>query len=182
MCQFISFLHRPDNGDIVVYDLTSHSGTQKKLGLSEPLWCEGHYLPTGEIQCRTTDKNRETQEACEARLKNRFPTFIDFFLWAITQDYISTDGFDLRGLTTLPAGVKFPAECGYLDLRGLTTPPAGVKFPEKMSGSLDLRDLTTLPAGVKFPAECGSLYLRAELKQQYADMQKNKKRTRKSKK
>jgi hypothetical protein len=154
VCQFISFLHRPDNGDIAVYDLTSHNGTQKKLGLSEPLWCEGHYLPSGEIQCRTTDKNRETQEACEARLKNRFPTFFDFFLWAISQEYISTDGFDLSGLTTLPAGVK---------------------FPEKMSGSLDLSGLTTLPAGVKFPAECGSLDLSAELKKQYAEMQKNKK-------
>ena len=60
MCRLISFLHRPDNGDIAVYDLTSHSATQKKLNLSEPLWCEGHYLVNGEIVCRVMDKNRKT--------------------------------------------------------------------------------------------------------------------------
>lgn len=118
MCRLVSFLHRPDNGDIAVYDLTSHSETQKKLNLQEPLWCEGHYLPSGEIECRVTDKNRKTKEECEERLRNRFPTFSDFFVWAISQDeIISSDGFDLRGLTSLPSGVKFPAECGYLYLR-----------------------------------------------------------------
>jgi hypothetical protein len=59
---------------------------------------------------------------------------------------------NLRGLTSLPAGVKFPEEVsGWLDLRGLTSLPAGVKFPAK-SGWLDLSGLTSLPAGVKFPA------------------------------
>ena len=48
---------------------------------------------------------------------------------------------------------------GCLDLRGLTSLPAGVVFPEKMSGSLYLSGLTSLPAGVVFPKECGSLDL-----------------------
>jgi hypothetical protein len=89
---------------------------------------------------------------------------------------------DLRGLTSLPAGVKFPEKMsgnlylsGYLDLSGLTSLPAGVKFPEKMSGALDLRGLTSLPAGVKFPAECGALYLRPDLKDKYFQ-KKNKKK------
>ena len=48
---------------------------------------------------------------CEERLRKRFPTFIDFCVWAMSQEgIISSDGYDLRGLTTLPADVKFPAE------------------------------------------------------------------------
>src|SRR3990167_6722423 len=71
-------------------------------------------------------------------------------------------GLDLRALTTLPGGVKFPEKCGWLDLRALTTLPGGVKFPEKISGGLDLSALTTLPGGVKFPEKIsGGLDLRA---------------------
>jgi hypothetical protein len=67
---------------------------------------------------------------------------------------------DLRGLTSLPADVKFPEKVGgYLDLRGLTSLPADVKFP-KECGYLDLSGLTSLPADVKFPKECGYLDLR----------------------
>lgn len=33
----------------------------------------------------------------------------------IESDYVP----NLSGLMSLPEGVKFPAECGYLDLRGL---------------------------------------------------------------
>ena len=113
MCQFISFLHNTETVDIAVYDLTSHSGTQKKLGLNEPLWCEGHYLPSEEIICRVSDKSRKSRGACEERLRNRFPTFFDFFAWAISQEgIISSDGFDLSGLTSLPAAVKFPEKIG----------------------------------------------------------------------
>ena len=167
MCQLISFLHRPDNGDIAVYDLTSHSNTQKKLGLTEPLWCEGHYLPNGEIVCRVSDKNKETKDFCNERLKSRFPTFIDFFLWAISQEnIISTDDFDLSGLTSLPAGIKFPEKIsGYLYLRGLTSLPAGIKFPEKISGSL-----------------CDSLYLRNDLKSKYIEMKSKKVKIKKGQK
>jgi len=35
MCRFISFFHRPDNGDVVVHDLSSHSNTEKKLKLNK---------------------------------------------------------------------------------------------------------------------------------------------------
>ena len=117
MCRLISYLHNVETGDLAVFDLTSHRATQKKLGFSEPLWCEGHYLPSGEIECRVTDKTRNTEEECEERLRNRFPTFVDFFVWAISKDgVISSEGLDLSSLTSLPAGVQFPTECGYLDL------------------------------------------------------------------
>jgi hypothetical protein len=160
MCRFISFLYRPDNGDITIYDLTSHSNTQHKLGLVEPLWCEGHYFPSGEIECRVNDKNRATKEACEERVKSRFPAFFDFFFWAISQEgIVSEDGFDLSGLTTIPAGTVFPKEFGSLDLSGLTTIPAGTVFPKECD-SLYLKGLTTIPAGTVFPKECGSLYLK----------------------
>ena len=95
MCQFISFLHRPDNGDIAVWDLTSHSNTQEKLELYEPLWCEGHYTPDGDIECRVTDKNRTTQEECAERLRNRFPTFYDFLDWVLMKEI--GGGLDLSG-------------------------------------------------------------------------------------
>ena len=152
MCEMASFLYRPDTGDIVVYDLTGHGGTQKKLGLTEPLWCEGHYLPSGEIKCRTPDKNKEIEEKNEEHIRNRFPTFISFFMWAIKDDIISSDGFDLRGLTTLPDGIV---------------------FPENMSGSLNLRSLTTLPDGIVFPKKCGSLDLSKDLKEKYLKKIKN---------
>ena len=147
-----SFLYRPDTGDIVVYDLTGHGGTQKKLGLREPLWCEGHYLPSGEIKCRTPDKNKEIEEKNEEHIRNRFPTFISFFMWAIAKDdIISSDGFDLRGLTTLPDGIVFPKKCR----------------------SLDLSSLTTLPDGIVFPKKCGFLDLSKDLKEKYLKKIKN---------
>ena len=47
------------------------------------------------------------------------------------KQYIWSGGMDLRSLTTLPAGVKFPTEVsGWLDLRSLTTLPAGVILPK----------------------------------------------------
>ena len=170
MCEMASFLYRPDNGDIVVYDLTGHGGTQKKLGLTEPLWCEGHYLPSGEIKCRTPDKNKEIEEKNEEHIRNRFPTFISFFMRAIAKDdIISSDGFDLRGLTTLPDGIVFPENVsGSLYLSSLTTLPDGIVFPENMGGYLDLRSLTTLPDGIVFPENMGgSLILSKVLKKKY---------------
>ena len=174
MCEMASFLYRPDNGDIAVYDLTSHGGTQKKLGLREPLWCEGHYLPSGEIKCRTPDKNKEIEEKNEEHIRNRFPTFISFFMWAIAKDdIISSDGFDLSSLTTLPDGIVFPKECGSLNLSSLTTLPDGIVFPENVSDSLDLSSLTTLPDGIVFPKKCGFLDLSKDLKEKYLKKIKN---------
>ena len=61
MCEFISFFHRPDNGDIAVSDLESHGNTEEKLGLNKKLWCEGHYLPDGKVVCRVNTDSKITQ-------------------------------------------------------------------------------------------------------------------------
>ena len=115
MCKMASFWHRPDNGDIAVYDLTSHSNTQKKLELNENLWREGHYLPTGEVECRVVESDRKTQDECNERLKSKYPTFIDFLKWAFTQEIgggLDLSGCELKGIT-LPQTVG-----GGLHLRG----------------------------------------------------------------
>ena len=124
MCLFISFFHRPDNGDIALYDLTSHANTQKKLELNENLWREGHYLPNGEIVCRVTDADRITQAECNERLKNKYPTFTEFFNYSMSA--VCKDGV-------------YP---GYLYLSGLTS-AAGLKLPDEIPGSLYLRGLTS---------------------------------------
>ena len=69
MCQFISFFHRPDNGDIVVNDLSSHSNTESKLKLNLNLWREGHYLPDGNIKCRVSNDDKHNQSYCNNKLK-----------------------------------------------------------------------------------------------------------------
>ena len=84
MCKMVSFWHNPINGDLAVYDLMNHSVTQKQLNLNEKVWREGHYLPDGTVECRVTDADRTTQEECNERLKNRFPTFMDFLNWTFT--------------------------------------------------------------------------------------------------
>ena len=115
MCNFISFFHRPDNGDIEVYDLTSHSNTQKYFGFNESLWCEGHYLPNGNVDCRITDNNKPTQAECEERLKNKFPSFIEFMNWCFTKKICGIETLDLRSLTSAE-GLKLPEGIKWLDL------------------------------------------------------------------
>src|SRR3989304_1230697 len=84
MCEFISFFHRPDNGDIAVYDLTSHSKTQEELKLNN-LWREGHYKPDGSIECRVVEGDKTTQIECNERLKNSYPTFQDFLVYVLNK-------------------------------------------------------------------------------------------------
>ena len=110
MCQFISFFHRPDTGDIAVWDLNSHSNTGKHLKLNLNLWCEGHYLPDGTIEARIHDKIRESQKECEDRIKTKFPTFLDFLNWCFKQDINIVTSLDLSSLTNakglvIPQGV-----------------------------------------------------------------------------
>ena len=103
MCQFISFFHRPDNGDIAVAVLDGHSETQEKLKLNENIWREGHYLPNGDVECRVTDADKTTQEECNERLRSRFPTFLEFFVWCMKktkQEEKYGGDLYLRGLTS----------------------------------------------------------------------------------
>ena len=97
MCRLASFFHNPSTGDLAVYDITSHSETEKKLNLNLKIWWEGHYLPHGEVECRVTDEDRITQKECNERLKRQYPTFVKFFNWCIENKAIIGGGLDLRG-------------------------------------------------------------------------------------
>ena len=103
MCRMASFFHRPDNGDVVVHDLTAHGETEKALKLNVKLWCEGHYAPDGEVEARVPEGSGVTAAECAERIKTRWPRFVDFFNWALEQ-------------TGQTKEYK-----GYLDLRGLTS-------------------------------------------------------------
>ena len=134
MCKMASFWHNPITGDLAVYDLMSHSETQKHLELNENVWREGHYLPNGTVECRVTDTDRTTQEECDERLKNTYPTFKDFLKWAFTQTvsgWLDLRGCDLKGIT-FPQTVSGTLELRGCDLKGIT-------LPQTVSGTLDLR-------------------------------------------
>lgn len=136
MCQFASFLHRPDNGDIVVYNLCSHSETQNHLKLKEPLWCEGHYLRDGTISCRVPPLSRPTEQECVERLRRKYPTFYDFLNWALMQNlggWLNLRGCDLSKLKTWPKTIG-----GWLDLSGCDLSKLKT-WPETIGGSLYLR-------------------------------------------
>ena len=112
MCQFISFFHRPDTGDIAVYDVTSHAKTEEHLSLNKNLWREGHWLPDGELVCRVLLEDKSTAEECADRMKDKYPAFIDFFEWIFdgTKKITASDpditinlrGCDLSKLKTWP--------------------------------------------------------------------------------
>lgn len=122
MCRFISFWHNPLNGDVVVSDLNSHSNTQEALNLNQNVWCEGHYLPDGEIELRKNPGMRIPENYNE-NFKQRFPDFSSFFNWAImstSKNGVFIGFLDLSSLTSAE-GLTLPKECGFLDLRSLTS-------------------------------------------------------------
>ena len=113
MCQFVSFFHNPLTGDIRVYDLNSHSETEKGLSLDLKVWREGHYLPNGEIVCRLTPEDRITKEEANERLRSRFPKFKDFLNWAFVElnaEKKFSGGLDLSGCDL--KGIKLPTSVG----------------------------------------------------------------------
>ena len=102
MCRFISFWHNPLHGDVAVSDLDSHSNTEKALKLNNKVWYEGHYTPDGEIELRV-NPSMTLPENYEEHFKNRFPSFVSFFNWAIieTGHKEKWEGsLDLSGLTS----------------------------------------------------------------------------------
>jgi uncharacterized protein YjbI with pentapeptide repeats len=154
MCRFASFWHNPINGDVVVYDLCSHSATREKLNINENLWREGHYLPNGEIECRLIDKDRITTDEANERMRSKFPTFKSFLGWALKESIggsLDVSGCDLTGIT-LPTSIGGSLDVSGCDLTGIT-------LPTSIGGSLYVRgcDLTgiTLPTSIG-----GSLYVR----------------------
>jgi hypothetical protein len=149
MCQFISFFHRPDNGDIEVYDLTSHNNTQSHLQLNEQLWREGHYLPNNEAVCRVSDTDKVSEAECTERLLAKYPTFWDFWNFVCTKEV--TGDVDLRGCDLSKVKqLNLPKEIGgSLDLSGCDLSKI-TQWPEKIGCSLylngcDLSKVTQLP-------------------------------------
>jgi hypothetical protein len=145
MCQMASFLYRNKSElEIKVYQLDSHSGTQLHLGLTEAMgWYEGHYLPHGEILCRTPKGN---DELAEKELERRYPTFIRFLKWAFKQELDFSGNLDLSECDL--KGIKLPDNVGgYLDLCGCKL--RGNKLPSVVGKWIDLSycDLT----GLKLP-------------------------------
>jgi len=115
MCQFISFMHRPDNGDVFIYDLSSHSETESKLE-NKPLWREGHYLPDGELICRVNPDEKTTEAECVERMKNRFPTFASFFHWCMKEMGTTKKYAGNMNLDELKSakGLVLPKKCGIV--------------------------------------------------------------------
>ena len=109
MCRMASFFHKPGTDEVVVYNLNSHSVTERKLKLDLNEWDEGHYLPNGTIEARVKPSSRHSQEECSANIKARFPSFIQFLNWAFTQAL--SENLDLRGLTSTK-GLKLPSTVG----------------------------------------------------------------------
>ncbi len=157
MCQFASGFLKPSTMEAQVADLNGHGETQALLKLQdgpEPDgWREFHYLPTGEIAVRVLEQDSHTYTECGAALRDRWPHFVDFLVWAINQpSYIPNDLY-LSGLTDAK-GLKLPETVGgSLDLGGLTD-AKGLKLPETVGGSLDLGGLTDAK-GLKLPETVG---------------------------
>ena len=158
MCEFISFFHNPINGDIKVYDLTSHEKTKQKLELNENIWREGHYLPDGTIEARVADVDRATKDDCNERIRNRWPTFVSFLGWIFKQNIDFSGSLDLNGLTSAQGLVLPETIGGYLDLNGLTS-AQGLVLPRTISGSLYLNGLTSAQGLVLPETIGGGLYL-----------------------
>ena len=112
MCKLISFWHNPKTGDLEISDLTSHENTRSDRDLNKKIWREGHYLPDGTIECRVAPADRETAAECAERVRNQWPTFAKFLVYAIGKIGNTCDSLDLSDLTSLPKGVTFPKQCG----------------------------------------------------------------------
>ena len=129
MCRLASFFFRPIDGvPMAVAVLDSHSDTQKKLKLPPDAmpdsWHEGHYDPNGTIECRCIEGDTKTSGECVAFIKAKWPTFKEFFNWAIKEGAelgtLDASGCDLKGLD-LPAklGTLYANGC---DLKGVALP------------------------------------------------------------
>ena len=117
MCKTASFFFKPIEGvPVAVAVLNDHSATKEKLKLGDDkgvnCWHEGHYTPDGQIACRCVAGDDKTSIECVAEVKLRWPTFVEFFNWAVKEcepDCVTT--LDLGSLTsaaglTIPSGVK----------------------------------------------------------------------------
>ena len=149
MCRMASFLWKDTEAEglqIAVWRLDSHSDTQEYLKLSEKMgWYEGHYLPSGSIECRTPDGC--DAEICQ-KVKDKYTSFNIFLLWCFDQPlnfggYLDLSGCDLKGIK-LPQSVGGSLYLSGCDLKG-------IKLPQSVGGYLYLRGCDL--KGIKLPEE-----------------------------
>jgi len=111
VCQFASLLFHVPSLEFAVSNLLSHSKTFEALNLSEQQgWREAHYLPSGEIGCRTIDGDSVSPEAAAKVLREQFPTFPGFLSWALSHGASLEDREKEGGWTVAHAA----AGCGHL--------------------------------------------------------------------
>ena len=111
MCKFVSLLFHVPSLDFAVSNLLSHSKTFEALNLSEQQgWREAHYLPSGEIGCRTIDGDSISSETAAGVLREQFPTFPGFLSWAFSHGASLEDREEEGGLTV----AHMAARCGHL--------------------------------------------------------------------
>jgi hypothetical protein len=159
MCRMASFFHNPITGEILVYDLNSHSETEKHLKLSpKGPFREGHYLPNGTVECRVVeDEDSVSQETCNKLLKSRFPTFLSFFRWAIANGGHVGKDLDLIGLHEInEEGLKIPEGVTELLLNSLKS-AEGLEIPESVTW-LSLNSLESAE-GLEIPESVTTLSL-----------------------
>ena len=168
MCQFASFFVNPDTFEVKVADLNGHSETARILKLTDGQkpngWREGHYLPTGEMECRCLDQDTHTSVECRTILLSRWPRFVDFLTWALEQETYVPGSLDLSGLTSAKGLVLPKTVGGYLELSGLTS-AKGLVLPKTVGGSLYLRGLTSAK-GLVLPKTVGGLELRGSVREE----------------
>ena len=108
MCKFASLLFHVPSLDFSVSNLLSHSKTFEALNLSEQQgWREAHYLPSGEIGCRTIDGDSVSPEAAAKVLREQFPTFPGFLSWALSHGASLEDREKEGGCTVAHAAAGY---------------------------------------------------------------------------
>ena len=108
MCQFASLLFHVPSLEFAVSNLLSHSKTFEALNLSEQQgWREAHYLPSGEIGCRTIDGDSVSPEAAAKVLREQFPTFPGFLSWALSHGASLEDREKEGGCTVAHAAARY---------------------------------------------------------------------------
>ena len=140
MCRLASFVFKAVKScPVKVWDISGHSETLSHFKLDDGTapggWREGHYLPDGTLECRVLDVDRITAAEAEASVRERWPDFMSFLNWALTQPL--PDNLNLSGLKSADS-LKLPDTVGgYLDLRGLKS-AVGLKLPDTVGGYLYL--------------------------------------------
>jgi len=158
MCHFASFVYHPGTMAVRVAVLDEHEKTLTQLGLQDDrhggAWREGHYLPDETIQCRTLPGvDPVTSAEAEATIRERWPTFADFILWAYGEASELPTKIDLSGYRTLKELPPLPASLTTLDCSRCTGLTALDHLPASLT-TLYCSRCTGLTALDHLPASC----------------------------